>query len=271
MSEKIGVIGFGNIARAIITPLLEKKILKPEQIYCLVRTKNSYENIKNHYKYKINIFHSNSENIDFLWGCPIKILSVKPQQFDDIKELNTERTNQYQTIVSIIAGVSIKRLEQNFPNHSCVRVVTNIPIKIGKGVTGIAFSESIDSKNKEFIRKIFECSSKIYEFGEDYLDIFLALTSSAPAIISLIVEALSDGGLSGGLRKDLSEELVLEMMIGTILMIKNHEITTSDIKNMVTSPGGTTIAALRVLEKRSFRSALIESIIAASNRSKEFR
>ena len=118
---------------------------------------------------------------------------------------------------------------------------------------------------------IFKKSSQIYEFNEDYLDIFLALTSSSPAIVALIVEALSDGGLSGGLQKELSEELVLEMMLGTILMLKNNKLTTSDLKNMVTSPAGTTISALRVLEKRSFRSALIESIIAASSRSKEFR
>jgi len=82
---------------------------------------------------------------------------------------------------------------------------------------------------------------------------------------------LSDGGLSGGLQRNLSEELVLEMMLGTVLLLMDTRISTNDLKNMVTSPGGTTISALRVLEKRSFRSALIESIIEATKRSKEFR
>jgi len=271
VSRNIGVIGFGNIARAIITPLLESKLIKPEQIYCLVKTKKSYENIKNNYKYKVNIYHENSEDAYSVWECPLKILSVKPQQLNLIKELNPSGINKNKIIVSILAGVSIQKLEKNFPNHFCVRAVTNIPITIGKGLTGISYSSHVKQSQKEFIKKIFESSSKIYEFEEDYLDIFLALTSSAPAIVSLIVEALSDGGLSGGLQKNLSEELVLEMMLGTVLLLMDTRISTNDLKNMVTSPGGTTISALRVLEKRSFRSALIESIIEATKKSKEFR
>ena len=87
----------------------------------------------------------------------------------------------------------------------------------------------------------------------------------------MIIEALSDGGLSGGLPKKIAEELVIEMIVGTISLIKDNNLTTSEIKNLVTSPGGTTISALRVLEKKSLRSALIESIVSACNRSKEFR
>ena len=109
------------------------------------------------------------------------------------------------------------------------------------------------------------------EFPEHLLDIFLALTSSGPAIIALIIEALSDGGLSGGLQKQLSEELVIDMILGTVSLIKDTNLTTAELKNMVTSPGGTTISALRVLENKNLRSALIESIVSASNRSKEFR
>ena len=148
--------------------------------------------------------------------------------------------------------------------------MTNVPIKIGKGLTGIAWGQEISDDQKQFTKKIFDSSSKIYEFNEDYLDIFLALTSSGPAIIALIIEALSDGGLSGGLTKKLSEELVMEMILGTIALIKEQKLSTAEIKDMVTSPGGTTIAALRVLEKKSLRSALIESIVSASNKSKEF-
>ena len=178
--------------------------------------------------------------------------------------------NKDNLIVSILAGVSINRLAQKFPNHKCVRVVTNIPITIGKGLTGIAWGEEITEDQKLFTKKLFENSSKVYEFSEDYLDIFLALTSSGPAIIALIIEALSDGGLSGGLPKNLSEELAMEMILGTICLIKEKKITTSELKNLVTSPGGTTISALRVLERKSMRSALIESIVSACNRSKEF-
>ena len=270
MTNKIGVIGFGNIAKAIITPLIDKKIFKQEDIYCLVNSKNSLRNIQKNYKYKINIFQANSVDAKIIWDCSIKLLAVKPQQLKDINELNNNKS-QNNLLISILAGVSLDKLEKRFPNHSCARVVTNIPIIIAKGLTGIAWGQKITNYQKNFIKEIFQNSSKIYEFSEDSLDIFLALTSSGPAIISLIIEALSDGGLSCGLQKKTSEELVIEMILGTIYLMKENNLTTSEIKNLVTSPSGTTISALRVLEKKGLRSALIESIVSANNRSKEFR
>ena len=268
MTSKIAVIGFGNIAKAIITPLFDKKLLNPKDIYCLVNTKKSLENIRKNYKYDINIFQANSKGSEIIWDCKVKLLSVKPQQLKNIIELEKNKNN---LLVSILAGVSLEKLIKKFPNHKCVRVVTNIPITIGKGLTGISWGDEITEDQKQFIKRLFENSSKIYEFTEDLLDIFLSLTSSGPAIIALIIEALSDGGLSGGLQKRLSEELVVEMILGTVSLIKETNLTTAELKNMVTSPGGTTISALRVLENRSLRSALIEAVVSASNRSKEFR
>ncbi|KGF88625.1 pyrroline-5-carboxylate reductase [Prochlorococcus marinus] len=270
MTHKIAIIGFGNIAKAIVTPLLDKKLIQPENVYCVVNSEKSLENIKKNYKYKINVYKSSSKDSKVIWDCQVKLLSIKPQNFNDISELHDIKGKD-SLLVSILAGVSLNRLTQKFPNHKCVRVVTNIPITVGKGLTGIAWGEEITKDQKQMTKKLFENTSKVYEFSEDYLDTFLALTSSGPAIIALIIEALSDGGLSGGLPKKLSEELVIEMIIGTIILIKESKITISELKNLVTSPGGTTISALRVLEKKSIRSALIESIVSASNRSKEFR
>jgi len=268
VTSKIAVIGFGNIAKAIITPLFDKKLLNPKDVYCLVNTKKSLENIRKNYKYDINIFQANSKGSEIIWDCKVKLLSVKPQQLKNIIELEKNKNN---LLVSILAGVSLEKLIKKFPNHKCVRVVTNIPITIGKGLTGISWGDEITKDQKQFVKKLFENSSKIYEFPEDLLDIFLSVTSSGPAIIALIIEALSDGGLSGGLQKRLSEELVVEMILGTVSLIKETNLTTAELKNMVTSPGGTTISALRVLENRSLRSALIEAVVSASNRSKEFR
>ena len=269
MTEKIAIIGFGNIANAIITPLFEKKLIQPEDVFCVVKSEKSLENIKKNYKYNINVFESTSKESKSIWNCQVKLLSVKPQHLKDIVEGDILK-NKDNLLVSILAGVSINRLSQKFPNHKCVRIVTNIPITIGNGLTGITWGDDLTKEQKQITKKLFENTSKVYEFTEDYLDIFLALTSSGPAIIALIIEALSDGGLSGGLPKILSEELVIEMILGTINLIKENKLTTSELKNLVTSPGGTTISALRVLEKKSIRSALIESIVSASNRSKEF-
>ena len=269
MPYKLGVIGFGNISKAIVTPLLENNFLQPEEIICVVNSRESFDNIKKFYKYDVNIFESTSEESKKVWNCPIKLLSIKPQQLKNIEEINDNNQSK-SIIISILAGVSIHTLEKKFPNHNSVRCVTNIPITISKGLTGISWGKEINESEKQFIRNLFQNSSKVYELSEEYLDIFLALTSSAPAIISLIIESLSDGGLSGGLSKNLSEELVLEMILGTVLLLKKSNISPLELRNMVTSPAGTTISALRVLEKKSFRSALIESIMAARDKSIEF-
>ena len=270
MTSKIAIIGFGNIAQAIITPLFENKLINPKNVYCLVNSKKSLDRLRKNYKYDINIFQANTKDSNIVWQCQLKLLAVKPQQLKNIIELKNNQNNN-NLLVSILAGVSIDKLKKRFPNHKCARIVTNIPITIGKGLTGISWGEGILEDQKKFIKRLFDKSSKIYEFPEDLLDIFLALTSSGPAIIALIIEALSDGGLSGGLQKKLSEELVIEMILGTVSLIKDTNLTTAELKNMVTSPGGTTISALRVLEEKSLRSSLIESIVSASDRSKQFR
>ena len=142
MTDKIAVIGFGNIASAIVTPLLDNKLIQPENVFCVVNTEKSLENIKKNYKHNINVYKSGSKESKIIWDCQYKLLSIKPQQFNDVSEAHHIK-NKDNLIVSILAGVSINRLTQKFPNHKCVRVVTNIPITIGKGLTGISWGKEI--------------------------------------------------------------------------------------------------------------------------------
>ena len=123
MTEKIAIIGFGNIANAIITPLLDKKLIHPENIFCVVNSEKSLENIKKNYKHNINVYRSGSKESKIIWDCQYKLLSIKPQQFNDISEAHHIK-NKDNLIVSILAGVSINRLAQKFPNHKCVRAVS---------------------------------------------------------------------------------------------------------------------------------------------------
>ena len=127
MTDKIAIIGFGNIASAIVTPLLDNKLIQPENVFCVVNTEKSLENIKKNYKHKINVYRSGSQESKIIWDCRYKLLSIKPQQFNDISEVHHIK-NMDNLIVSILAGVSINRLSQKFPNHKCVKVVTNIPV-----------------------------------------------------------------------------------------------------------------------------------------------
>ena len=155
MTDKIAIIGFGNIAKAIVTPLLDKKLIQPENVYCVVNSEKSLGNIKKNYKHNINVYKSSSKDSKIIWDCQYKLLSIKPQQFNDISEAHHIK-NKDNLIVSILAGVSLNRLTQKFPNHKCVRVVTNIPITIGKGLTGISWGEEITEDQKNLQKNYFK-------------------------------------------------------------------------------------------------------------------
>ena len=118
MTDKIAIIGFGNIASAIVTPLLDNKLIQPENVFCVVKTEKSLENIKKKYKHNINVYRSVSKESKIIWDCQYKLLSIKPQQFNDVSEAHHIK-NKDNLIVSILAGVSINRLSQKFPNHRC--------------------------------------------------------------------------------------------------------------------------------------------------------
>ena len=124
MTDKIAIIGFGNIASAIVTPLLDNKLVNPENVFCVVNTEKSLENIKKNYKHNINIYKSGSKESKIIWDCQYKLLSIKPQQFNDICEVHHIKNND-NLIVSILAGVSINRLTKKFPNHKCCLLYTS--------------------------------------------------------------------------------------------------------------------------------------------------
>jgi len=145
VTDKIAIIGFGNIASAIVTPLLDNKLIQPENVFCVVKTEKSFENIKKNYKHNVNVYKSGSKESKIIWDCEFKLLSIKPQHLQDITE-GGHIKNKDNLLVSILAGVSLNRLTQKFPNHKCVRVVPNIPITIGKGLAGIAWGEEITKK-----------------------------------------------------------------------------------------------------------------------------
>jgi len=173
--DKIAIIGFGNIASAIVTPLLDNKLIQPENVFWVVNTEKSLEKIKNNYIHNINVYKSGSKESKIIWDCQYKLLSIKPQQLNAISEAHHIK-NKDNLIVSILAGVSINRLTQKFPNHKCVRVVTNIPITIGRGLTGISWGEEIKEEHgcQIIIDNFFTCLSsylRLIDNIEDFINL----------------------------------------------------------------------------------------------------
>ena len=273
MEISIGVIGFGRIAKAIVSPLLERGEYKPEHIFGIVGSTSSVQPAVSDLPKGVKVVSSEDDLSRDVWNAPLKLLAVKPQQFDKIKEsvCSSKLNDQFPKplLISVLAGITLKSLKNAFPGHICVRAVPNTPSLVGQGLTGLTWDDEITSDQKIAVRNIFEPISEIFELPERQLDSFLALTSSGPAYIALVVEAMADGAVAAGLPRHLSNQLAHKTLSGTASLLREKGLHPAELKDMVASPAGTTISALRHLELAGLRSALIEAVVLAAQKSRE--
>ena len=273
MPCSIGVVGLGKMAQAILLPFLNRDGVQPAEIFGVVGQKGSIQRVKSQLPSGVQVFSSDDPRSIEVWQAPIKLLAIKPQQLEaverDVNQIEKTDFASQPLLISVLAGVQLKRLNKIFPEHACVRAVPNTPSLVGAGLTGLAFSGDITGEQHLWVEKLFKPISEVLELPEDQLDAFLALTSSGPAYIALIAEALADGAVAAGLPRVLANHLVHKTLFGTSLLLKEKELHPGQLKDMVASPGGTTITALRHLEKAGIRSALIEAVVAAAERSRE--
>ena len=273
MEISIGIIGFGRIAKAILSPLLEKGEYKPENVLGIVGSSSSISSALRGLPKGMKVVSAEETSSREVWGAPLKLLAVKPQQFGNIEECVSafQSSNQFPKplLISVLAGITLKSLQKAFPQHTCVRAVPNTPSLIQEGLTGLAWGDDITTDQKIAVRKIFEPISEIFELREPQLDPFLALTSSGPAYVALMAESLADGAVAAGLPRGLATQLAHKTLSGTASLLREKGLHPAELKDMVASPAGTTITALRHLELAGLRSALIEAVVLAAQKSRE--
>lgn len=265
MNKKIGFIGGGAMGEALIAGLLRRELFTPENI--LVSDVNS-EQLKYLYaKYGVSIKETNDAVIE---DVDILLFAVKPQVVDLVLGNIIEPIRQSQLIISIVAGVTLEHLSNYFPKGTpVVRVMPNTACLVGQGISALALGASVDQRELVTAEGILSSVGKVLVMPESMLDAVTALSGSGPAYVYLIIEALIDAGVRVGLPRDISKELVLQTMSGSVAMVRETEKHPAQLKDMVTSPGGTTVAALEILEKSGLRGAFIEAVRAAWERSKE--
>ncbi len=261
------------MAKAIVSPLLERGEYHPQHVLGIVGKSSSIASALNDLPKEVKVVSSEDSLSREVWKAPLKILAVKPQQFSKIKEsVSSFQLNDQcpkPILISVLAGITLKSLQKAFPGHTCVRAVPNTPALIGQGLTGLSWPDGITLNQKKVVRKIFEPISEIFELEEKMLDSFLALTSSGPAYIALVVEAMADGAVASGLPRHLSNQLAHKTLSGTAALLREKSLHPAELKDMVASPAGTTISALRHLELAGLRSALIEAVVLAAQKSRQ--
>jgi pyrroline-5-carboxylate reductase len=165
--------------------------------------------------------------------------------------------------------VRLERLQTLFPTRTCVRAVVNTPALVRCGLTALAWGQELPAEQRAWLEQLFSRVGAVWALPEPQLDAFLALTSSGPAFVALVAEGLADGAVAAGLPRSLAQELALRTLEGTAALMEQKTLHPGQLKDMVSSPAGTTIAGLRQLERAGLRSALLEAVLAAAQRSRE--
>jgi pyrroline-5-carboxylate reductase len=265
MNKRIAFLGGGNMAEALIKGLLVSGAAKPDQIFV---TDISSERLTHLQKtYGIIIQRTNA---DATREAEIILLSVKPQVIDKVMADIAGVVDDKKLVISIAAGITISRIENALGGKErVVRVMPNTPALVMAGAAGIAPGRYATSDDLASAQLIFGSVGRSVVLDEKLMDAVTGLSGSGPAYVFMIIDALSDAGVKAGLPRALALELAAQTVYGSAKMVLETKEHPGKLRDMVTSPGGTTIEGLHALEKGKLRATLMNAVEAATARSKE--
>ena len=258
----LGIIGGGVMAEAILSRLLAAKTFAADQILVSEPQTARRDYLERQYQVQVT-----SDNQTAARAAEVLLLAIKPQVFElAVANLTLQPDS---LVISILAGVPLSKLAQAFPQQPIVRAMPNTPATVGAGMTAITASQNAQVEQIEQAKTIFAAVGEVVEVSESLMDAVTGLSGSGPAFVAMAIEALADGGVASGLPRAIALQLAIQTVLGTATLIKESGIHPGELKDRVTSPGGTTIAGVAQLESAGFRSALIEAVKAATKRSQE--
>jgi pyrroline-5-carboxylate reductase len=202
-------------------------------------------------------------------AAPIVFLAVKPQQAAVACREIAASLSSGSAVVSIVAGLPMAKLAALLGTNRIVRVMPNTPCLVGKGVSVVCRAADVSAETGRRVADLLGAVGHVHEVDEGLLDAVTGLSGSGPGFVALLVEALSDGGVKAGLPRPLAMALAVETFAGTAALLEQTGEHPAQIKDRVSSPGGTTIAGLAVLEQRGVRGAVIDAVVAAASRARE--
>jgi pyrroline-5-carboxylate reductase len=264
-SQRIGMLGAGNMAGALIRGLLASKSVTAEQIVASDVRADHLQELEA--KYGIKTF---SDNRELAKVSNLVVLAVKPQVIDRVLDQMADAFAPDTLLVSIAAGVPIRSLEARLPAH--VRVVRAMPNTAAialAGATGIAPGSRATKEDIDVTQALFAAIGRSVVLDESLIDAVTGLSGSGPAYIMVIIEALADGGVKVGLHRDTALLLAAQTVYGSAKLLLETGEHPGRLKDMVTSPGGTAIAGLHTLETGGIRRTLIDAVEAAAKRAAE--
>ena len=267
---RLAFIGCGVMAESIIAGLLRKKLVGPEQIVGSHPRQARREEM--HVKYGVEMFEQNREAVTEAHpegpdNGSIVVLAVKPQRLRRVLEELKGALVKEQLVVSVVAGAKIETIAEELLHASIVRTMPNTPAQIGEGVTAWTSSADVSERQENQVCAMLDALGKTVRVeNQRQIDMATALSATGPTYVFLVMEALIDAGVHMGFSRHVAEEMVHQMMLGSVLFARESHKHPAELRNMVTSPGGTSAEAIYQMEKGTLRTVLSKAVWAAYQR-----
>jgi pyrroline-5-carboxylate reductase len=269
-TTRFAFIGCGVMAESIVAGLLRKALVTPDQIVAshprVARREELYA------KYGLQMFEQNREAATASYPAhpdagSMVVLAVKPQRLSKVLTELKGAIHPEQVVVSIVAGARIETIADELLHASVVRAMPNTPAQVGEGVTAWTTSEGVSELQELRVKSMLEALGKTVRVeNERQIDMATALSATGPTYIFLVMEALIDAGVHMGFSRHVAQELVQQMILGSVLFARESHKHPAELRNMVTSPGGTSAEAIYQMEKGSLRTVLSKAVWAAFQR-----
>jgi pyrroline-5-carboxylate reductase len=266
-NKKLGFIGGGNMAEALIKGLT--LLIEPRNIFVSEPSEPKRDALQTQYKIKVT-----TDNHELAKKCDIIILAVKPQILKEVLVDIGSLVSSDKLIISVAAGVPISIIDEALrgdtnKKFSVIRTMPNTPALVQEGVTAITAGKHVKKADVKTAHRIFEAVGLTVEVEEGQIDAVTGLSGSGPAYIFMVLEALSDAGVKMGLSREVANTLTIQTVLGSAKLAKESGKHPGVLKDMVTSPAGTTIAGLHALEEGGLRTTLMNAVETATLRSRE--
>ena len=266
MSNAIGFIGGGRMAEALIQGICASGQATPEQIFVVDLDQGRRAFLSD--KFGVAVFDQAQTVVE---KCDVIILAVKPQVMANVLQGIKNNIESRHLLVSIAAGVSLSAIEHNLGDAPCrlIRVMPNTPALVREGAAAISPGKGAGEKDVAKVKRLFDAVGQSVVLAENYLDAVTGVSGSGPAYVFSFIEGLIDAGVKVGLPQQEAKSLVLQTVLGSVKLAMETQQNPAELRAMVTSPGGTTIAGLHVLARAGFQGILMDAVEAATNRSQE--
>jgi len=264
-ARRVAIVGAGKIGESLLAGLLSSEWRTPDEIVVTARRAERVDELVE--RYGVRGTTSNSEAVV---GAALVVIAVKPQDFDVLLGEIGPLLSEEHTVLSVAAAIPTAAIEARVsPRVPVVRAMPNAPATVHEGIAGICAGAHADEEHLALAEDVLRHLGGVVRVPEKYMDAVTAVSGSGPAYFALLAEAMIEAGILLGLTRETSTQLVVQTMLGTAKLLRDENMHPVELREMVTSPGGTTIRAIRELEQAGVRAAFLNAIQAAMERSRE--